>query len=82
VTEGGSGIGAGDVIGVMLDMDKKELSFYKNNVSLGVAFRNIPSTKWFALPFFEPPQPSSCFITRHGPLMTTTITTITTIPTQ
>jgi hypothetical protein len=34
----------------MLDMDKKELSFYKNSVSLGVAFRNIPSTKWFALP--------------------------------
>ena len=33
----------GDVIGVALDIDDQTLTFYKNGISLGVAFTNIPS---------------------------------------
>jgi len=32
---------AGDVIGTLMDLDKKEISFYRNDKNLGVAFKNI-----------------------------------------
>ena len=32
---------AGDIIGTMIDFDKKEITFYRNDRSLGVAFNNI-----------------------------------------
>lgn len=40
----------GDVVGVALDMDSKEITFYKNGVSLGVAFTNLTGTVY---PFFS-----------------------------
>lgn len=33
--------GAGDVIGTLIDFDSREITFYKNEESLGVAFKNI-----------------------------------------
>jgi len=32
---------AGDVIGTLLDLDKREISFFRNEESLGVAFKNV-----------------------------------------
>jgi len=32
---------AGDVIGTLINFDSKEISFYRNEKSLGVAFKNI-----------------------------------------
>ena len=32
---------AGDIIGCLLDMEKHEISFYRNDENLGVAFRDI-----------------------------------------
>lgn len=32
---------AGDIIGTLIDLDKKEITFYRNDENLGVAFRNI-----------------------------------------
>jgi len=32
---------SGDVIGSCIDLDRGEISFYRNGVSLGVAFRNV-----------------------------------------
>jgi len=32
----------GDVIGVMLNMDDRTLTFFKNGKKLGVAFRDLP----------------------------------------
>jgi hypothetical protein len=40
----GSGMAAGDVIGVALDMTAGTLTFYKNGVSQGVAFTGISGT--------------------------------------
>ena len=37
----------GDVIGVAFDATAGTLTFYKNNVSQGVAFSSIPSSVWF-----------------------------------
>lgn len=31
----------GDIIGTLIDFNKKEISFYRNDKFLGVAFRNI-----------------------------------------
>jgi hypothetical protein len=42
--------GGGDVVGVLLDMDHKQLSFFKNRKPLGVAFSNIKADD--ALPLF------------------------------
>jgi len=39
----GQSAGVGDVIGVALDIDDHTLAFYKNGVSMGVAYRDIPS---------------------------------------
>lgn len=38
----------GDVIGVALDLDAGTLTFYKNNVSQGVAYSGIPANTYFA----------------------------------
>ena len=32
---------SGDIIGSCIDLDRGEISFYRNGVSLGVAFRNV-----------------------------------------
>ena len=32
---------SGDVIGCCIDLDAREISFYRNGVSLGVAFTNV-----------------------------------------
>jgi Kip1 ubiquitination-promoting complex protein 1 len=37
----GEGWGMGDTIGSLIDFEKKEISFYRNNKFLGVAFKNI-----------------------------------------
>ena len=37
----GEGWVAGDVIGTLIDFEKKEISFWRNDKPLGVAFRNI-----------------------------------------
>jgi hypothetical protein len=44
----GSSWTTGDVIGVAFDADSGSITFYKNNVSQGVAFTSIPMTNtWF-----------------------------------
>jgi Ran-binding protein 9/10 len=35
----------GDVIGMKLDMYRRELSYYKNGKHLGVAFTDLPQVK-------------------------------------
>ncbi|QRV71444.1 SPRY domain containing protein [Methylophilales phage MEP301] len=40
----GSSFGVGDVVGVALDMDAGTLTFYKNNVSQGVAYSGLTGT--------------------------------------
>ncbi len=42
---------SGDVIGSVIDLDKGEIAFYRNGVSLGVAFRNV-RTKQPSLAYF------------------------------
>jgi Kip1 ubiquitination-promoting complex protein 1 len=37
----GKAWGAGDVIGTLIDFDKREISFFRNDEALGVAFKNI-----------------------------------------
>ena len=37
----GEGWAAGDTIGTMIDFNKKEISFWRNEKCLGVAFTNI-----------------------------------------
>jgi hypothetical protein len=32
---------SGDIIGSCIDLDRGEISFFRNGVSLGVAFRNV-----------------------------------------
>ena len=39
----------GDIIGVALNLDDGEITFYKNNVSQGVAFTSLGSGEWFPL---------------------------------
>jgi hypothetical protein len=39
----------GDVIGVALNLDDREITFYKNNASQGVAFTSLGSGEWFPL---------------------------------
>jgi hypothetical protein len=43
----GSSYTTGDVIGVALDIDNATITFYKNNVSQGIAFSSITSTGGF-----------------------------------
>jgi hypothetical protein len=40
----GAAVASGDVVGVALDMDAGTLTFYKNNVSQGVAFSSLSGT--------------------------------------
>jgi len=39
----------GDVIGVALNLDDRQITFYKNNASQGVAFTSLGSGEWFPL---------------------------------
>jgi len=39
----------GDIIGVALNLEDDEITFYKNNVSQGVAFTSLGSGDWFPL---------------------------------
>lgn len=50
LTAYGSAWSINDVLGVALDLDAKTLTFYKNGISQGVAFSNLPSgyTWYFA----------------------------------
>eukprot|EP01083_Nonionella_stella_P075872 206460_1 len=43
----------GDTIGVNLDMNKRTLSFSKNDVSLGIAFESLPQTVYPAVALFS-----------------------------
>jgi len=43
----GSSFTSGDIIGVALDMDNNQITFYKNNVSQGVAFTGLPDEHMF-----------------------------------
>ncbi|KAL6059324.1 E3 ubiquitin-protein ligase trim9 [Balamuthia mandrillaris] len=43
----GSNYVSGDSIGVLLDMDKRQLTFFLNGTSQGVAFSNLPKTKLY-----------------------------------
>jgi len=45
----GAAFVTGDVIGVALNLDDKEITFYKNNSSQGVAFTSLGSGEWFPL---------------------------------
>jgi SPRY domain len=60
-----------DVIGVALDMDAGTVSFYKNNVSQGVAFSNLKGQS--IMPFISTYDVASCSINcgqqpfRHAP---------------
>ena len=40
-TKYGEAWSAGDVIGTLIDFDNKEISFFRNDRSLGVAFKRI-----------------------------------------
>jgi hypothetical protein len=40
----GSSYTAGDIIGIALDMDNSQLTFYKNGISQGLAFKNVTGT--------------------------------------
>lgn len=44
----GVGLAIGDTLGVLLDMDARQLTFYKNGVSMGVAVTNIPPGSYYA----------------------------------
>ena len=44
----GSPYTIGDIVGAALDMDKRILTFLKNNQTLGVAFSNLPSSVYLA----------------------------------
>ena len=43
----GASFTSGDVIGVALNMDSNQITFYKNNVSQGVAFTGLPDEHMF-----------------------------------
>ena len=45
----GAAFVTGDVIGVALNLDDREITFYKNNASQGVAFTSLGSGEWFPL---------------------------------
>lgn len=45
----GSALGTGDVLGIALDLDGGSLTFYKNGVSMGVAFTGIPAGTYYAM---------------------------------
>jgi len=47
----GASFGNGDVIGIAYDADSGSITFYKNNVSQGVAFSSIPTGTY--LPWFN-----------------------------
>lgn len=36
---------SGDVIGCCIDLDSREISFYRNGIDLGIAFRNVRTAK-------------------------------------
>lgn len=38
--------GGGDTVGILLDMEQKQLSFFKNRKPLGVAFSNMKIDGW------------------------------------
>lgn len=41
-------LGGGDVLGVLLDMDARQLTFFKNGVSMGVAANGLTLTDYYA----------------------------------
>lgn len=43
----GQGLNAGDTLGILLDMDNRNLMFYKNGVSMGIAMANIPAGSYY-----------------------------------
>lgn len=43
----GSGLVSGDVLGILLDMDAKQITFFKNGVSMGLAATNIPAGEYY-----------------------------------
>ena len=45
----GAAFVTGDIIGVALNLDDREITFYKNNSSQGVAFTSLGSGEWFPL---------------------------------
>lgn len=38
----------GDIIGTLIDMEKGEITYWRNSTFLGLAFRNIPTGKNYA----------------------------------
>ena len=53
----------GDVIGMKLDMYRRELSYYRNGKCLGVAFTDLPQVKLYVfLPSSHPPRHSVSLI--------------------
>ena len=45
----GASFGDGDIVGVALNLDDGELTFYKNGVSQGVAFSSLPSGIYYLM---------------------------------
>jgi len=43
----GNSWGVGDIISILLDMDNKNITFWKNGVSQGTAFTNLPSIELY-----------------------------------
>jgi len=53
---------SGDVIGLLLDMNRGELSFYLNRESLGVAFKGLQGEVYPAIDFARgPTAPSGAY---------------------
>lgn len=48
ITQYGPKYGAGDIIGIAMDLDNKTLEFYKNGESLGIAFNDLHSGNYYA----------------------------------